>query len=200
MSSENETSAESPEMDDEQPQEKTSSEPKRIEYILVRHMGRSPRTRTLRAARGGHRRQGVLLKNGQRIRKKGRKRLTQLHLKDFVENHTRLLEYVRVGAIEFVNPVTLQPIPYDDLLDFVHDFGSAMVEDFELDESGLQTGVIPGQSRPDNAAPEGDDEVLGDGDPETDDAGDNTNIVRILIGEEFKDRRLTKAPCDTNSN
>jgi hypothetical protein len=84
-----------------------------IFHVLVRHMARSPRTRTLRAGRAGHRRQGVLLDDGTRIRKRGRGRYTQVDLTRFAQNHTRLLEYIRTGAIEVCDPKTEQPIPYE---------------------------------------------------------------------------------------
>ena len=91
--------------------------PREIDYVLVRHMARSPRARTMRAARAGHRRQGVLLDDGTRIRKKGRQRLTELAMETFVKNHARILEFVRVGALELVDPFDLEPIPYAELVD-----------------------------------------------------------------------------------
>lgn len=90
-----------------------------LDYVLVRHMARSPRTRTLRAARSGHRRQGVLLDDGTRIRKKGRKRFTEVALDTLADNNQRLLEYVQIGAIEVCDPKTERPISFDDLLKMI---------------------------------------------------------------------------------
>jgi len=70
------------------------------EVLLVRHMCRSPLTRTARAARAGHRRQGIVLADGTRIRKKGSRRFTVLALRDLVQNQERILELVRIGALE----------------------------------------------------------------------------------------------------
>jgi len=92
-------------------------------HVLVRHMARSPRTRTMRAARAGHRRQGVILDNGLRLRRKGRGRFTELDLRDFAENHERLLEYVRVGSLEVCDPRSERIIPYDSLCELLEEVG-----------------------------------------------------------------------------
>lgn len=135
------------------PEEEISKPAERvIDYVLVRHMSRSPRTRTLRAARSGHRRQGVLLDEGTRIRRKGKQRLTEIHLRDFVNNHTKLLEYVRVGTLEIVDPDTEYTIGYDDLVSGIQKLGQAQ-EGFELSESGLQEGPVAGSDVEENAAP-----------------------------------------------
>ena len=88
-------------------------------HVLVRHMARSPRTRTMRAARSGHRRQGVILDDGKRIRKKGRRRYTEVDLREMVRNNQRLLEYVRIGAIEVCDPKNEQAIPYEGLVELL---------------------------------------------------------------------------------
>lgn len=121
-------------------------------YVLVRHMARSPRTRTMRAARSGHRRQGVLLDDGTRIRKKGRKRFTQVELTTMVNNHQRLLEYLRVGTLEACDPVTERPMSYQEVADLIRSLG-ATKGGFALDESGVQQGPVGGSEKPENAAP-----------------------------------------------
>lgn len=95
----------------------SSAESPKPNYVLVRHMARSPLTRTTRAARSGHRRQGVLLDDGTRIRRKGKRRLTQIDLREFIGNHARLLEYVRVGTLEVLDPVSERGLSYDDLIE-----------------------------------------------------------------------------------
>jgi hypothetical protein len=92
---------------------------RRLFHVLVRHMARSPRTRTLRASRAGHRRQGVILDEGTRIRKRGRGRFTPVDLTKFVQNHTRLLEYIRTGAIEVCDPRSERPIPYEGVIEML---------------------------------------------------------------------------------
>lgn len=83
--------------------------------VLVRHMCRSPLTRTKRAARAGHRRQGVVLGNGQRIRKKSRRHLVSVGLDVLIAGAERVMEYVRVGTLEICDPRTATAIPYEDL-------------------------------------------------------------------------------------
>lgn len=123
MSQEQEASAARPDLDDEQttkPEEpaKLAQPTKPMEpYVLVRHTGRSALTRTTRALRSGHRRKGVLLDDGTRIRKKGKKRLTAVTLSTFVGNNQRLLEYVRVGQIEVCDAETESALSYDELVE-----------------------------------------------------------------------------------
>ncbi len=97
-------------------------------HVLIRNMARSPRTRTARAARSGHRRQGVLLDDGTRIRKQGRRRYTEVDLRTFANNHQRLLEYVRVGSIEVCDPKTERAILYEDLVELVKNVGTHLAE------------------------------------------------------------------------
>ena len=97
-------------------------------HVLVRHMARSPRTRTMRAARAGHRRQGVLLDDGTRIRKRGRRRFTEVDLRELANNNQKLLEYVRIGALEVCDPKTEQSIPYEGLLKMIDSVASWVAE------------------------------------------------------------------------
>lgn len=137
----------------EEKAEKDAERPtKELNYILCRHMARSPRTRTMRAARAGHRRQGVLLDDGTRIRKKGRGRLTQISIDTFVRNHARLLEFVKVGSLEFLNPATQQRIPYAELEQIAKGFCDSVKADFKQEDRVPQDPVL-GSDHPDNTAP-----------------------------------------------
>lgn len=116
--------------------EKKAAEDERIAnrpltYILVRHMGRSPRTRTLRAGRAGHRRQGVVLDDGTRIRKKGKKRMTQVDLAAVVDNHAHLLELILVGTIEVCDPYTGNAMQYDDVVGVIESYARHRVHTAE---------------------------------------------------------------------
>jgi hypothetical protein len=73
----------------------------------------------MRAARAGHRRQGILLDDGTRIRKKGRQRLTELTMKTFIGNQAKILELIKIGALELVNPNTLNPMSHDEVMALV---------------------------------------------------------------------------------
>jgi hypothetical protein len=116
--------AERAKQEEEERQENYRARP--LSHVLVRHMGRSPRTRTMRAARSGHRRQGVLLDDGTRIRKKGKRRFTEVDLRELINNHQKFLEHVRVGSIEVCDPRNEEPIPYDDLVSGIKNLGVEM--------------------------------------------------------------------------
>jgi len=149
MSDEKDT-AESPEPE--------TAEAAPIHHILVRHMARSARTRTLRAGRAGHRRQGVLLDDGTRIRKRGRRRYTSVDLSTMVYNHQKLLEYVRVGTLEVCDPVTEQRIPYEGLVELIEGLANNMqLDKFELNEEGVEEGPVLGSEVEDNTSPRGDE-------------------------------------------
>lgn len=94
-------------------------------YVLVRHMCRSPLTRSKRAARAGHRRQGVVLGNGQRIRKKSRRQLVKIGLDVLIADKDRVLEFVRVGTLEICEPRKLTTIPYEMLPELLGNLGHA---------------------------------------------------------------------------
>jgi hypothetical protein len=106
----------------------------------------------MRAARSGHRRQGVLLDDGTRIRKKGRKRFTEVALTTLADNHQKLLEYIRVGTLEACDPKTERPLSYQDVLALIQKSGASK-QGFKLDESGVQQDSVDGADRLENAAP-----------------------------------------------
>ena len=125
----------------------SAESPTPTQLVLVRHMARSPRTRTMRAARSGHRRQGVLLDDGTRIRKKGKRRYTEVDLAALASNHQRFLEFVRVGTIEVCDPVTEQAYSYEELVAKLKALAGA------IDESGVNQDAVLGSDQPENSAP-----------------------------------------------
>jgi len=128
--------AESPEaMADEAVTENT--EPKAAgPFVYVRHVGRSAANRTERRIRGGNRRQGAVLDNGMRIRKKGRYRLTKIALKGFVDSHERLFYYLDKAILEVIDPATMKALTREDLLvllqEAAKDFGKKVTVGKEL--------------------------------------------------------------------
>ena len=123
-----------------------TAEPKaEMPYIYVRHVGRSAVNRASRHARSGHRRQGAILDNGVRIRKKGRYRLTKVALKEFVANHERLFFYIDNGIIEVIDPASLTAIPRDELLDLIQNiaggYGCKVTVTDEILPPSLITGM-----------------------------------------------------------
>lgn len=126
----------------------TAASPENETRVLIRHMGRNRRTRTLRAARAGHRRQGVILDNGTRIKKRG-ERLTQVSLQDLVNKHTRMLEYVRVGTIEVYYPTAQNRLSYDALVALLKEKGALKIDE----RSMVPQDVVPGSDSPMNSAP-----------------------------------------------
>lgn len=124
-----------------------------LDSVLVQHLAGSPRTRTLRASRSGHRRQGVLLDDGSRIRRKG-DRPSELSIHDLVKNHTSILEHVRVGTVEICDPHTEEFIPYVELVALIKASAARLgIKDFVFSDAGLEEGIIDGSDRVDNAAP-----------------------------------------------
>ncbi|NNL48482.1 MAG: hypothetical protein HKO76_08965 [Acidimicrobiia bacterium] len=96
----------------------SAASPEKTEIVFVRHMGRSPTTRTKRAARAGHRRQGVVLCNGLRIRKKNRLRPTKVALKLLAQDWKYVLELVRVGTLEICD-TDGKTVPFERLQAFL---------------------------------------------------------------------------------
>lgn len=141
--------AESPEAKAEEATtpEVLDTEPKaEAPFFYVRHVGRNTANRANRRARAGHRRQGAVLDNGVRIRKKGRMRLTKVAFKEFVENHERLFYYLDNGIVEAIDPATMQVIPRDELLNLMHglaaDFDRKVTVGDEILPPSLLTGMV----------------------------------------------------------
>lgn len=88
----------------------TSAESPKM-YLLVKHLQRSPVARTARAARAGCRRQGVILDDGTRLRRKGRRRFTEVSLDTFRDNIGQFEFYVDNGYLAIFDheerPVTM---------------------------------------------------------------------------------------------
>lgn len=128
-------------------------------WVYVRHVGRSAANRASRRARAGHRRQGVLLDNGLRIRKRGRQRLTKLNLKEFVQNHERLFHYLDNCMIEVIDPKTLKVISREDLLGGLRGLAGEFGKKIKVGDpkvpyalvSGLKEKTSPPLTRPDDA-------------------------------------------------
>ncbi len=151
------SSAESPEVQaEEATPEILDTEPKaEAPYFYLRHVGRRAENRAVRRARAGHRRQGAVLDNGVRIRRKGRYRLTKVRYKEFVKNHERLFFYIDNGIVEAIDPSTMKAIPRDELLNLIHgiagDFGQKItVGDVALPPRLMAPGEQPPPSRPED--------------------------------------------------
>jgi hypothetical protein len=71
--------------------------------LFVRNLARSPLARTARATRTGRRQTGVLLGDGTRLRRSG-KRTTELSLAAFQDEADNLLAAVEDGFIEIQGP------------------------------------------------------------------------------------------------
>ena len=98
--------------------EKTeTNQPKtRANAVLVRHISKRVQSRSgRRVARGGGRRQGVVLDNGLRIRKKGRLRLNVVHLSEFARSSDRLMAAMDLSIIEVLDPNTMKVLSKEEL-------------------------------------------------------------------------------------
>jgi hypothetical protein len=119
-------------------------------YVYVRHTGRTTATRAQRKARAGNRRQGVVLDNGLRIRKKGRQRVTKLGLRDLVANHRRLFHYLDNHILEVLDP-DMKPISRDRLAEILESLAKGMGRKVSVPKvlvpysraSGLKAGKRP---------------------------------------------------------
>jgi hypothetical protein len=110
-------------------------------YLLLMHRQRDAENRATRASRGGHRRQGVLLDDGTRVRQRGY-RYTQIGLEELKANHQSLLEHVRQGRIGVFMPDE-KPLSYDELVALLHgELGDAVKEE-SLQEVIQNTTTAP---------------------------------------------------------
>lgn len=100
---------------DESPDSTNAAGVAREPYFLVNHIGRSRLTKGMRKSRAGYRRQGILLADGTRIRKKGRRRRNILSAEKLLANWEKIYDLSERGIIEIQDPVTERPIPIDQL-------------------------------------------------------------------------------------
>lgn len=84
------------------------------ETVLVQHLQRDAGSRHLRAQRGGHRRQGVLLDDGTRIRQKAYRK-TEISIQTLADNHQSILEHHRKGRLAIFTPDEKE-MSYDDVV------------------------------------------------------------------------------------
>lgn len=108
-----------------------------LDYVMVKHLGYSPKTKVHRAARAGQRRQRLMLDTGRRIRFKG-ERFTEVSLTDLFKNFNTLLASVRSGAAEICRPDNLQPFTHEQLLDLGHRLAEDYKKDLKVDETLLE--------------------------------------------------------------
>jgi len=95
-------------------------------WVYIRHVGNSVKTRAMRRARAGFRRKGVVLDGGLRIRKRGKKRMTAVGMRELVNNHERLLTFMDNGILEVIDPKTMEPLTREQLVEGI----AGMVESF----------------------------------------------------------------------
>lgn len=134
-----EETAKEPEASKVESEDKVTTPTKPKDYVLLQHLQRDRGTRSLRAARGGHRRQGVLLEDGTRIRQRAY-RYTELSVANLVSNHQSLLEHVREGRLAVFAPDET-PLSYDEVVSLVG--GELQKSDVksEVNESSLKEQV-----------------------------------------------------------
>ena len=107
-----------------------------LDYVLVRHLGRSAASRHIRADRAGYRRQRFMLSDGQRIRRQNA-RTTEFGYSVFIKDFSRFIEGVTVGMIEVVDPVSLRPIPLADLPEYAGKIAQTLKMDLVIDKERL---------------------------------------------------------------
>jgi hypothetical protein len=156
--------------------QKNPARPK--EYVLVNHMMKSARSGLKRHARSGNRRQGVILDNGQRIRKRGYRMMNEVNLRTMVASHRRLLDYLESGIIEVIDPVTSKALTVAELIKKIEEVGSRATPGEKMKVDWAPSAVDP---KPDSTQPNMEvaeelakspeatgesEEVVGDGEPE----------------------------------
>jgi hypothetical protein len=127
------------------------------EYVLVQHLQRWAGSRSLRAERGGHRRQGVLLDDGSRIRQKSY-RLHAMPLDTLLANHQSMLEHVREGRLAVFDPDGTTELTYELLLAKLHKgLGKENVQEAGHKEAihGIVAGVPVDPDLPPEIPPRG---------------------------------------------
>jgi hypothetical protein len=87
--------------------------------LLLQHLQRDANTRSLRSQRSGHRRQGVLLDDGTRIRQRGY-RVTEISTQTLADNHQSILEHVREGRVAIFTPDEKE-LSYEQLVALLKD-------------------------------------------------------------------------------
>ena len=83
-------------------------------YVLVRHLARSPSTKVLRATRAGKRGHGFLLDDGTRIRRQGHKRYQTVGMDVLLRNKDKFIDGMENGLIEVLN-ASEEPMTINDL-------------------------------------------------------------------------------------
>jgi len=138
MSEEKDTAV-SPEVAEEQPvdnaeegavqeekEEVKKNPPRPKDYVFVNHMMRSARSGLKRHARSGNRRQGVILDNGQRLRRRGARLMNEVNLRTMVECHRRFLDYIEAGIIEVYDPNGMKIMSLEQVIARIEEVGSRM--------------------------------------------------------------------------
>lgn len=99
----------------ESPEGTTAAGVTREPYFLVNHIGQNRLMRSQRKLRAGFRRQGILLSDGTRIRKRGRRKYNVVTVKAILANWEQIFDLLDRGIIEILDPVTERPIHVDEL-------------------------------------------------------------------------------------
>lgn len=113
-------------------------EPRAIDYILLKHMGRHRSTHTLRAVRPGRRRHRFMLNDGTRIRRKGRQRFTEVSYKLMLESLTQILEGIVTGFIQVYQPGSAEPMGLREFESFVGEVEDKLGQDAIVDYEVLR--------------------------------------------------------------
>lgn len=107
-------------------EEKKKNPPRAKDYIFINHMMRSARSGLKRHMRSGNRRQGVILDNGQRLRRRGNRLMNEVNLRTLVECHHKLLGYLESGIIEAIDPHTQKVMTIEQVIAKIKEVGYRM--------------------------------------------------------------------------
>jgi len=118
-------------------EEVKEAKPRPLDYVMVRHLGYSARTKVHRAGRPGQRKQRLMLDDGRHIRCKG-DRYTEVSFTDLFRNFNTLLASVRSGTAEICRPDSLQALTVDQLADLGARLSKDYKDDLKIDKTLLE--------------------------------------------------------------
>ena len=172
-----------------------------LDYVLVRHLGRSAASRHIRADRAGYRRQRFMLSDGQRVRRQNM-RTTEFGHSVFIKDFSRFVEGVTVGMIEVVDPVSLRPIPLADLPEYAGKIAQGLKLDLVIDqqrrdlvaEYGYLHGLTDEQTRSESSVKESTPEVLAPVAPVETPKEEAVEPASVSAEEELKEEPKVEEP------
>jgi len=110
-----------------------------MDYVLVRHCGRSSKGRSQRAVHRGLRKRILFLADGTRLRRQGNGRYTKMSYEALLANADRMFKWLVTGRVQVKKPGQIRHLNRDDLAGLLS----------ELKYTGVLTAPKGDVTRPD---------------------------------------------------